>query len=56
MNATELRQWLSEIPANTVLIDKVSPLLEELPQGASFQDDEWEVIDWLTRGCVFRRT
>lgn len=56
MNATELRQWLSEIPANTVLIDKVSPLLEELPQGASFQDDEWEVIDWLTRGVARRRS
>lgn len=56
MNAIELRQWLSEIPANTVLVDKVSPLLQELPQGSSFQDEEWDVIDWLTRGVSKRRT
>lgn len=56
MNTTELRHWLSEIPANNVLVDKVSPLLEELPQGSSFQEDEWEVVDWLTRGVSKRRT
>jgi len=56
MNAIQLRQWLSEIPANKVLVDKASPLLEELPHGASFADDEWGVIDWLTRGVSRRRT
>lgn len=55
MNAIELRQWLSQIPANSVLADKASPLLEELPHGASFADDEWNVIDWLTRGVSRRR-
>ncbi|HEY9815011.1 MAG TPA: hypothetical protein V6D20_04285, partial [Candidatus Obscuribacterales bacterium] len=55
MNAIELRQWLSEIPANSVLVGKASPLLDELPHGASFKDDEWDVIDWLTRGVSRRR-
>jgi hypothetical protein len=57
MNAAEqLKVWLQEIPVDPVLIDKVDPLLKLLPAGYSIEDDDWDVIDWNTRGLARKRT
>lgn len=54
MNAVELKSWLAEVPANSVITDLVENLFQELPAGPTFEEDFWNVIDWETRSAKKR--
>lgn len=55
MNAVQLEDWLSELSADPVTVNMLSPLLTEIPATHSFGDDDWNVVDWETRGVARRR-
>lgn len=56
MNAVQLENWLSEVPIEPVIIDLLPRLLAEIPASYSFETDEWDVIEWETRGVSKKRS
>ena len=49
MRASELATWLVAQEASSPLRDLLDDMLERLPDGLTFHQDEWNVIAWITK-------